>query len=494
MDHVRMLSAGIDIGTSTSQLVFSRLTVENTAGYFSVPSVSIIDKEVVYQSPVYRTPLIDDSLIDGEALSGIIEKEYAAAGVTAKQVETGAVIITGESARKENARMVLERMSRFAGDFVVSTAGPDLESMIAGQGSGAQKFSEENGAVVVNLDIGGGTTNVALFDDGELRARGCLDIGGRQVTVDERGRISYISPSAERIARACRLSIRVGDPASPEPLRALCSGMSEVLEQMLGVSEKTDLLEAVRTAGADRFRIPEDRPIRFVCFSGGVADCICQTGQESFAYGDIGVLLGDAIRHGRLFREFHVIDAAQTIRATVIGAGSYTTTISGSTITYTEGLFPMKNVPVLKLSPQEEESCWEGDEELLYKKAAWFLEQSDTCRMVLALDGKTDPDYGMLKRLASVISLALHRVLDKREPLLLIVRADIAKALGQMIRQQLAEMKDAESCRAECGDLAVRPVVAVDAVRVEQNNFVDFGRPIMNGLVIPVVVKTLVFG
>ena len=89
---------------------------------------------MVYQSPVHRTPLIDESLIDGEALRKMIETEYASAKITANQVETGAVIITGESARKENARMVLELLSGFAGDFVVSTAGPDLESVIAGQG------------------------------------------------------------------------------------------------------------------------------------------------------------------------------------------------------------------------------------------------------------------------------------------------------------------------------------------------------------------------
>ena len=218
MEHTQMLSVGIDIGTSTSQVIFSRLTVENTAGYFSVPAVSIIGKEVVYQSPVHRTPLIDESLIDGEALRKMIETEYASAKITANQVETGAVIITGESARKENARMVLELLSGFAGDFVVSTAGPDLESVIAGQGSGAWEFSEENGTVVVNLDIGGGTTNVVLFDGGEVRARGCLDIGGRQVTLDSRGRIAYISPSAGRIAQACHLNLVKGEPVSVEKI------------------------------------------------------------------------------------------------------------------------------------------------------------------------------------------------------------------------------------------------------------------------------------
>lgn len=479
MEHTQMLSVGIDIGTSTSQVIFSRLTVENTAGYFSVPAVSIIGKEVVYQSPVHRTPLIDESLIDGEALRKMIETEYASAKITANQVETGAVIITGESARKENARMVLELLSGFAGDFVVSTAGPDLESVIAGQGSGAWEFSEENGAVVVNLDIGGGTTNVVLFDGGEVRARGCLDIGGRQVTLDSRGRIAYISPSAGRIAQACHLNLVKGEPVSVETLNRLCDKMSEVLEQMLGVAEPTPLLEEVRTQGSALFKLPADRPVRFVCFSGGVADCIYQPGREPFAYGDIGVLLGNAVRRGRLFQAFRVLDASETIRATVIGAGNYTTTISGSTISYTEGLFPMKNVPVLKLTLSEEERCWGGDSKFLYEKIKWFLAQNDAACMVLAMEGRRDPDYQELKKLAAVTADALDRALLPEVPLLLMVRSDIAKALGQIIRQKLS---------------GKRPLVAVDAVKAEFNNFVDFGRPIMNGLVIPVIVKTLIFG
>lgn len=474
-----MLSVGIDIGTSTSQVIFSRLTVENTAGYFSVPSISIIEKEVIYQSPIYRTPLLDSSLIDGDTLEQIIEKEYRIAGVDGSQVETGAVIITGESARKENARMVLGKMSHFAGDFVVSTAGPDLESVIAGQGSGAQQFSEENGAVVVNLDIGGGTTNVVLFDGGEVCAVGCLDIGGRQVTIDRSGKIDYISPSAAKIAQAFRAELKVGEISSEEMLEKLCDGMSRILEQMLGLEEETELLEGVRTAGSQQFQRIPHRPIRYICFSGGVADCIYHTGQERFAYGDIGVFLGEAIRRGKLFHAFRVIDAAQTIRATVIGAGNYTTTISGSTIAYSDGLFPMKNIPVLKLTNQEEEQCWRGDKKFLENKAGWFLSQNDSEQMVLALEGRTNPDYRELRLLAETLIEGLDPVLQEKNPLLIIVKEDIAKALGQMMKQRLGGR---------------RPVVSVDAIKVQQNNFVDFGRPIMNGLVIPVIVKTLIFG
>ena len=474
-----MLSVGIDIGTSTSQVIFSHLTIENTAGYFSVPSVEIVGKEIIYKSPVYRTPLLDRSLIDGAALKKILEKEYQSAGVVPAQVETGAAIITGESARKENASMVLDELSVFAGDFVVSTAGPDLESVIAGQGSGAWKYSEDNGVVVANLDIGGGTTNVVLFDGGVIGTRGCMDIGGRQVTVDEHGRITYVSPSAAAIAKALRLSINEGDPADEAVLSRLCDGMAEVLEEMLGAAEPTELLEEVRTAGSSTFEIPAERPIRYICFSGSVAECIYHPGMDVFAYGDIGILLADAIRRSRLFSKFHVISAQETIRATVIGAGTYTTTISGSTIAYADGLFPMKNIPVLKLSEAEENDCWLGKSEGLKEKILWFLKQSDSSKIVLAVNGKKNPGYTELKTFAAALGDGMHATIPTGEPLLFVVREDMAKALGQLLRQRF---------------LKERNIVVIDEIRVEDNNFVDFGKPVMNGLVIPVVVKTLLFG
>ncbi len=479
MEHKSMLSVGIDIGTSTSQVIFSRLSMENMAGYFSIPSISIVKKDVVYRSPVYSTPLLDPSHINGKAMRKIIEAEYGACGVAPNQVETGAVIITGEAARKENAAVVLEQMSGLAGDFVVSTAGPDLESVIAGQGSGAQRFSEENSAVVVNLDIGGGTTNIVLFDCGEVKARGCLDIGGRQVTLDAEGRITYISPSARRIAEVNQLPLRTGETVRRELLDALCYRMNELLEQLLGVTESCRLLEEIQTAGSSGFVIPADVRIRYICFSGGVADCIYKPGKEPFAYGDIGVLLGEAIRRGRLFQSFQVMEAAETIRATVIGAGSYTTTISGSTISYAAGMFPLKNVPVLRLSEEEEAACWKGDVSLLLGKVRWFLSQNDAERMALAIEGYADPDYSELKRLAETLTAAMDQVLADNAPLLLIVQQDIAKALGQLMTRLLGKH---------------RPVIAIDGIHADQNNFIDLGNPIMNGLVVPVVVKTLIFG
>ena len=136
-----ILSVGIDIGTSTTQLIFSRLTIENRASSYTVPRIDIVDKEVVYRSKIYFTPLRSATEIDAEAVKQIVREEYQAAGMTPEMLRTGAVIITGETARKENANEVLEALSDLAGDFVVATAGPDLESVLSARGAGILGFS-----------------------------------------------------------------------------------------------------------------------------------------------------------------------------------------------------------------------------------------------------------------------------------------------------------------------------------------------------------------
>lgn len=477
MSDTSVISVGIDIGTSTTQVIFSSLTMENTASFFSIPRISIVDKKVVYKSAIYTTPLFDMSTIDGEAVRRIVAGEFEKAGISPSDTGTGAVIITGESARKDNAATVLKSLSDFAGDFVVSTAGPDLEAIIAGKGSGAQQYSKEEGAVTVNLDIGGGTTNIVLFDNGETGARGCVDIGGRQVKIDHDLTVTYISESAKKIAEAYRLHFSEGKKTTIEELRQLCAAMADVLEQLLGIGKPTELLYAVQTGGSTRFA-PE-KPIKAVCFSGGVADCVYKSRDDLLQYGDIGVLLGEAIRNSRIFGTFQIIEAKETIRATVVGAGTYTTSISGSTIDYTEGMLPLKNVPVLKLNKEEQERCFEGDREFLADKVKWFLNQSDSDLMILGIDGKKNPSYKETKTLAETIAAVADKEIKSGLPIIAVIRSDMAKALGQIMRNMLPKS---------------RPVVIIDSIYVEQNDFIDMGKPLMNGLVIPVVVKTLIFG
>ena len=478
-DKTAILSVGIDVGTSTTQVVFRKLQMDNAGGYFSVPRVAIVDKEVVYKSEVYMTPLKTDVLIDTDALRDIVAAEFRKAGYRPEDTDSGAVIITGESARKENSDAVLKSLSDFAGDFVVSAAGPDMESLIAGKGSGAWQYSMDHHCRVANLDIGGGTTNVVLFEDGETLARGCLDIGGRLICMNPQGIITKVSPAAAVMAQAAGVSVSVGDRCDELKLTAVTRQMAAALNAYLGVGTKDidAILRKIKTPGSSDFPVPEK--VQAVFFSGGVADLIYHESADTWAYGDIGVLLGRAIRESRLFTDFQKMEPGETIRATVVGAGTYTTTISGSTITYSDDIFPLKNIPVIKLDEELQEACFAGETEPVIRRIQWVLGQNDEEHFILAMPGKRNPGYMEMKRAAASIRQIMDRVQPPGEPILLVIESDIAKAMGQMIRQQ-PDLK--------------RQVVAIDSIHVEDGEYVDMGKPMMNGMVIPVVVKTLIFG
>ena len=478
-DKTAILSFGIDVGTSTTQVVFSKLQMDNAGGYFSVPRVAIVDKEVVYKSEVYMTPLKTDVLIDTDALRDIVAAEFRKAGYRPEDTDSGAVIITGESARKENSDAVLKSLSDFAGDFVVSAAGPDMESLIAGKGSGAWQYSMDHHCRVANLDIGGGTTNVVLFEDVETLARGCLDIGGRLICMNPQGIITKVSPAAAVMAQAAGVSVSVGDRCDELKLTAVTRQMAAALNAYLGVGTKDidAILRQIKTPGSSDFPVPEK--VQAVFFSGGVADLIYHESADTWAYGDIGVLLGRAIRESRLFTDFQKMEPGETIRATVVGAGTYTTTISGSTITYSDDIFPLKNIPVIKLDEELQEACFAGETEPVIRRIQWVLGQNDEEHFILAMPGKRNPGYMEMKRASASIRQIMDRVQPPGEPILLVIESDIAKAMGQMIRQQ-PDLK--------------RQVVAIDSIHVEDGEYVDMGKPMMNGMVIPVVVKTLIFG
>jgi len=473
-----ILSVGIDIGTSTTQVIFSRLTMDNMADYFSAPRISIVDKELVYKSRIHTTPLKTPILLDGDGVRAIVEAEYRMAGVSPTDLQTGAVIITGESARKENAALVTDRLSGLAGEFVVSTAGPDLESVIAGKGSGAFQHSIDHNCTVINLDIGGGTTNIVVFDNGQVIGKGCYDIGGRLIRLNADGTVQSVSPAAQAVAEELGVPIRCGSRCPEQALRRITDKMADLLAQSLNLSPESPLLKQVRTPNSNPLTIPQNCDF-CLCYSGGVADCIGKQFQNPFQFGDIGILLGQSIRNHPLLSRRTVIEAKETIRATVVGAGTYTTSISGSTIGYAPELFPLKNLPVLKLGAEEQSACLRGDIHRLQEKGRWFLQQNDCSHFVLAMDGLPNPTYDEIKQLARCLTDALDAVLPPDKPLIIILEQDMAKALGFAMKEYAAGR---------------RKIAAIDGILVEFQDYIDIGRPLMDGLVVPVVVKTLVFG
>lgn len=471
-----ILSVGIDIGTSTTQLVFSNITIENTASNFSVPRIKIVDKNIIYRSEIYFTPLITQTKIDKDKVREIIEGEYKNAGVKPSDVETGAVIITGETARKENANEVLQSLSGFAGDFVVATAGPDLESIIAGRGAGADKISDEENAYVVNIDIGGGTSNLALFKNGELVDTGCLDIGGRLIKIDkDTKKIYYIYPKIKKLAQSVGVNIEVGDIAEIDKIRKIASAMAEILEEAVCIKQRSSMYDEIQTNKG----LKDGYNIEYITFSGGVADYIYNEDySDPFRFGDMGVVLGEEIKKSNLAKKLKVKTAIETIRATVVGAGSHTTDISGSTITYTSDVFPIKNLPILKLSKEDEDGGFESIERAINEKLKWFNLENESQSVAVALKGLKNPSFDEVQKLSKSLINGMAELLEKEYPIFVIVENDIAKVLGQTMYIQLGKKKN---------------VVCIDSIKVENGDYIDIGKPLINGKVVPVVIKTLVF-
>ncbi len=473
----QLYSVGIDLGTSTTQLVISRLTLENRANPFSVPRVAIAEREVCYRSGIHFTPLRSDTVIDGAGVREIVAEEYARSGFRKEQIGTGAVIITGETARKENARQVLSALAEFAGDFVVATAGPDLESILAARGAGADVYAREHHCTVLHFDIGGGTSNLALYDGGELVRTGCLDVGGRLVKIDrETGRITYVSPVLRRLAETgwCRVPA-VGDRASPEGLAPVVEVLVQALEQAAGLRPGRDRMEALLTGGT-AWVPPEEPPV--CSFSGGVADCIYEPREDWLAYGDIGVLLGRAVRGSDCIQRARVRRGSETIRATVVGAGSHSTELSGSTIFYRGVTFPLKNLPILKLTREEEAGTAETVARAIRDKVSWFADEGGLSPAALGLRGETDPDYRRVRELAQSVAQGLEPLRRAGFPAVVVVETDMAKVLGQA----MAPLLDGGEA-----------LLCLDGVGVDNGDYIDIGAPVANGAVLPVIIKTLVF-
>ena len=478
-----ILSAGVDIGTSTTQLVFTRIVIENISPGAMIPKIVIVDRTVIYRSEVYFTPLLSPTMIDAVKVKELIEGEFHKANISPNDIDTGAVIITGETARKENAKQVAEMLSTFAGDFVVATAGPDLESIIAGKGAGAAQHSDAKNITIANLDIGGGTTNIAVYTVGEVVDTTCLDIGGRLIKFENGGtEVTYISEKWAEMTKRMGMPINVGDTLTRPQIDRVVQRMVEILEESVGLRPASADLEFLVGRGTSKMRL--DYTLDKLCFSGGVAVHVYDNDSvvADFEYGDLGVLLGRAIARSPLVTGIGQFEAIETIRATVIGAGSHATDISGSTINFTRDVFPLKNVPVLRLSEADEQRSMAELAEIIRNKLSWFNLETGSQHVALGMKGPKMPEFSYVQELADAIIEGMDSMIRLDQPLVVVVEEDFAKVLGQTIETKLRIRK------------IEKDVICLDSVEVKDGDYIDIGKPLADGTVLPVIVKTLVFG
>jgi ethanolamine utilization protein EutA len=471
INEIEILSVGVDVGSATSHLAFSNLLLKRDERS-ATRRFNIEKRNVIYEGRIIHTPLLDDNTIDIAGLTDFFKEEYQHAGIDPAAVQTGAVIVTGESARKQNARQIAEALSHDAGRFVAATAGPNFESLIAAMGSGAAARSKNDNKTILSCDIGGGTSNIAVSVNGETYSTSCISVGGRLLGVTSEGKIWRIDPPAAKVMTHLGLNYQIGDPISKDDIARIAQLFAEVLLEVITGPAKSSLARQLMLTADLNFpsRIDE------YSFSGGVAE-LMYGGLDNFD--DIGQILADKIKSLTIKLSAPVIELPNKIRATVIGAGAYSLSISGCSGFMDEKIaFPIRNVPVIRVDVDQARL---SEEHVKMQISAGFqkfdlVEGEDISALYFRDPVKVS--YSRLELFAKSIEAALANTIKNKLPVILIFDTDIACSVGNVMRRET--------------DLKTN-LLALDELMLREGDWLDIGAPLVNGQVFPVTVKSLVF-
>lgn len=493
-----LTSVGIDVGTSTTKMIISRLRLARMSSTFALPRYDIVERQVRYESPVIMTPLVADQ-IDSEPLALWLRQQYQDAGIHPSEVNSGAVIFTGESASKSNAQSILHGLAEDSGAFVVATAGSDLEAVLAAKGSGAVAYTRDLKDILVNVDIGGGTANAAYCYRGKVIHTVTYHVGGRLIRLQRDGTITYISDALQPWLKANGFVLRCGEAVTYETLRHLTMCVNQALLSALrdNGDAMSQLLEiAGRTPSVTRDHTPT---FTKMMISGGIGQWFytLESDPADLAdvtmFGDIGPLLASTLRTACADQGLQVIQPHQTVRATVLGAGMQSTEISGSTVHIEPGILPLRNVPIVQLViPVSDSALFASQYTTIlhhtFRQAAALYQESDASTsladsrhhvigfalQVLQMQYLT---YDQLEFAAEQLVAAFRLYFPHFATLVLVCDQDIAKALGQRLHLLC---------------LGHPQLICIDQIRVEHGDYIDLGTPV-NGTTIPVMIKTLAF-
>jgi ethanolamine utilization protein EutA len=475
-DNVTLTSVGIDIGSAGTQVIFSkvhlrRLSEELTSRYY------VVGRETLFRSPVALTPYQSEERIDDAKLRAIVAEAYASAAIGPKDIDTGVVILTGEALRRENAQAIAGLLAEQGGDFVCATAGHHMEAMLAGYGSGAARVSSDQGKRILNIDIGGGTTKLALVENGRVAATAAIHIGGRLQVTDELGLIVRLDPAGQHHAAQAGFRWSKGDRAAPAELDRIADFMADALVAAVRMRPLPPPLKALYLTEP----IAELGQIDGIMFSGGVGEYVY--GREDRDFGDMGRRLGRALRKrldaGAL--PWPLLPAGECIRATALGASEYSVQLSGNTSTITDpgALLPRRNLQVLQPPYVSDEAV---DAEKLAAAirshfTAFDLTEGES-EVALALRWRGAPSHERIFAFAQGIVRGMANTLAQRKPLFIMLDGDVAQTLGAVLREEL-------DVRSE--------ILCIDGVVLWDFDYIDLGRIRLPSMTVPVTIKSLVF-
>ena len=469
-ETLRLTSVGVDIGSSTSHLVFSRLELTLEGSRYRVTR-----REVLNESDILLTPYRDDTRIDVDALEAFINEQYRTANIKRDEVDTGALILTGVAVRRRNARAIAELFAEEAGKFVAVSAGDGLEATMAAHGSGAVAHSAKTGGVVLNIDVGGGTSKFAICNNGKVQEVSAIDIGARLLAFDNAGTIVRIEEAGRKHAGWAGFTVELGQKVSEENLRKMVAGM---IDKLLAILKPKSLTENIKGL----LRLPPltyQGEIDCLMFSGGVSEFIYNRSKSTF--GDLGPLMADEIHRRMADLEMLVMEPAARIRATVIGASQYTVQVSGNTVFISpEDAVPVRNVAVVapEFPLNEDDFIKEAVRDALLNalRRLDLLHGRQPVAVAFHWDGSAT--FFRLQAFCSGVAEGLKDIFAKGHPLVLVNDGDIGGIVGLHFQEELQLQN---------------PIISIDGIALSDFDYIDIGALIQSSGAVPVVIKSLIF-
>jgi ethanolamine utilization protein EutA len=476
LDNVELTTVGVDVGSSTSHLLFARLHLQRLTQSLSSRFV-VVNREVLHRTPILLTPYRADGLIDVQALETFVHAAYADAGLRAEDIDTGAVILTGAALERANARAVADLFADSGGKFVCASAGHNLEGILAAHGSGAVALSHTRHETLLHVDIGGGTTKLAVLRNGEILRTAAIHVGGRLVAFDPEGGLTRIEPFARSLAAELGISLEIGQSLSMEDRRRLADALVEILLDYINDRTPSPLGKSFLLT--EPLELNGQRP-QSVTFSGGVAEYIY--GREPQRFGDLGPDLAAALERassqGRL--PAPAIPLGEGIRATVLGASQFSVQLSGNTVHVSDPtILPLRNLPVVYARLENSRTPTASDVAQAIRQGFIRLDLIEGEHpAAIALPWKGEPHYTHLRALADGIAEGMPGSLAAGYPLVVTLDGDIGASLGAILHEELN---------------VTSPLISIDGLQLVELDYVDVGELLQPANVVPVVVKSLAF-